>query len=474
MWIGKDSDLVVETTSGRVQGFVDRGVAQWRGVPYGRVDERFRPASPAISAEAIMATHWGAVSWRVPMTNDPVASALPADSIESEQCLNLNVWSTGSASSGPRPVLVWLHAGWHILGCDTSRPVDPRTIAAHHDVVVVTGNYRLGPWGLLHLGLLDEGFGGSTNLAVRDQLLMLEWIRDNIARFGGDPASVTLFGASAGGADVGTLLGVPAARGLFHQAAVYSGTAEEPVERPEAVAFAERFLEAAGSLASCPAELVTLSNVELRYIHRKMQDRGTVRYRPVIDGDLLPRPPLESVREGLIADVSLLVSVTADEGRFFDVFSEHHLDDVYGSFAGADPEAAHEDRIDTVSRRLFIEPAERLLSAANAGGGTSWAQVFDYHPTTSPIVRNPRARGKAVHTSDATSLFFDADTVLCTETDRAVAAAEQGALIGLATDGRPDWAPYTAAEPKAKWIGPSPSALLPLPLIHPTRSGATS
>jgi para-nitrobenzyl esterase len=464
MWIGKDSDLVVETTSGRVRGLADRGVAQWRGVPYGRVDERFRPASPVVSAEPVLATQWGAVSWRVPVTSDPVASASAPDSVESEQCLNLNVWSGGAASSGPRPVLVWLHAGRRLGGCDTDRAVDPRTIAAQHDVVVVTGNYRLGPWGMLHLGLLDEDFGGSTNLAVRDQVLMLEWIRDNIARFGGDPGRVTLFGASEGGADVGTLLGVPAARGLFHQAAVYSGTAEAPVGRLEAVAFAERFLDAAGSLASGPAELVTLSNVELRYIHRKMQDRGAVRYRPVIDGDVLPRAPLESVRDGLIAGVSLLVSVTADEGRFFDLASPQHLDELYGSLAGADPGAAHDDRIDTVSRKLFIEPAQRLLTAANLGGGANWAQVFDYHPTTSSLVRNPRAQGKAVHTSDATSLFFDAETALCTEDDRAVAAAEQSALIGLATDGRPGWAPYTAAEPKAKWIGPSPSPLRPLPL----------
>jgi para-nitrobenzyl esterase len=468
MQIRKDSDLVVETTSGRAQGFLDRGVAQWRGVPYGRIDERFRPASPCISAEPILATNWGPVSWRVPTTNEAVAATLPADAVESEQCLNLNVWSAGSAHSGPRPVLVWLHAGWHMLGCGNARTIDPRTIAAQHDVVVVTGNYRLGPWGWLHLGLLDEDFGGSTNLAIRDQLLMLAWIRDNIARFGGDPDCVTLFGAAAGGADVGTLLGVPAARGLFHQAAVYSGTAEQPVERGEAVAFAERFLDAAGSLASGPADLMTLSNFELRYIHRKMQDRGTVQYRPVIDGDLLPRAPLESVREGLIADVSLLVSVTADEARFFDLLSEHHLDDLYDSFAGADPEAAHDVRVDAVSRRLFIEPAERLLAAANAGGGRSWAQVFDYHPTTSPIAKNPRARGKAVHTSDTAALFFDAGAQMGTQTDRAVAAAEQGALIGLATNGQPGWAPYTPAEPKAKWIGPSPAALRGLPLSSST------
>ncbi|MEV5880044.1 carboxylesterase family protein [Streptomyces sp. NPDC052101] len=464
----ENTDLSVRTGSGRLQGFLDRGVPNWRGVPYGRVEERFRPARTAASDGDVDATRWGPVSWQVPLTLDfGTWTPLYPDFVESEDCLRLNIWAPPAKRAEPRPVLVWLHPGAHMFGSGNMQTYDPWVFAAHHDVVVVSGNCRLGPWGQLYLGGLDPQFGDSVNLALRDYLLMLEWVRDNIAEFGGDPESVTIFGASSGASDVGTLLGVPAARGLFQRAVVYSGNAEQAVTPDEATALAERFIAAAGSLAATPTDLAKLSNVALRWIHKEMLKDGPVRYDPVVDGEILPRQPLESVGKGMAADVPLLVSVTADEARMFDLYSDHDVDDKYAELPGADLGAGHDEKVDALSKKYFIEPAQRLLAAANAGGGQCWAQVFNYQLSTSPMVHLPALAGRPAHASDSAAIFYDRSSEAENDTDRAVGEAEQAAITGLARNGNPGWERYTAQKPDAKWIGPSDTAALDFgPLPH--------
>ncbi len=333
--------------------------------------------------------------------------------------------------------------------------------AAHHDVVIVSANYRLGPWGWLYLGALDPDFADGSNLAVRDQLLLLRWVRDNIARFGGDPGNVTLFGLSTGASDVATLLGVPAARGLFHQAAIYSGSADQVGELSEAARFAERFIAAAESLAQTPSELVNLSNTALRYIHRRTIQGGPARYDPVVDGDVLHQPPLRSIADGSVSEVPLLVSVTSDEARILDLVRGNAVDERYarlveddGHSGGSRHGVGHDDKISLLSRKLYVEPAERLLAAATGAGGHCWAQVFDYHPTTSHLAGNPLVSGKPVHGADTSALFCDVHGCAGTDEDRAVGAEEQRALIDLARNGRPDWQRYTVDRPVAKWLNP--------------------
>lgn len=290
-----EKDLMVCTTSGPVHGFLGRGVPNWRGVPYARVERRFRPAVPVEPGGPIEATAWGPVSWQLPIQVSRGLYHLPLDDlVENEDCLNLNVWSPGPRPDGPLPVLVWLHGGSRVNGSASSW-IDPWHFAARHGAVVITANYRLGPWGCLYLGGHDPDFAESANLEALDQVMLLRWIRDNIAGFGGDPSNVTLFGMSSGGCDVATLLGTPAAHGLFHRAAIYSGNAEVPMYEEAAVRFTDEFLAAAGPLAKSPEELTRLPNVGLRYIHGKLLERGiSVRYRPFIDGTIIPRPPLDA------------------------------------------------------------------------------------------------------------------------------------------------------------------------------------
>lgn len=462
----EDDDLVIKTSSGRVCGFTDRGVPNWRGVPYGRVPERFRPPAPAGYTDLLDAREWGSVSWQAPLTakRDKRPPLYP-DTVQSEQCLNLNVWSP-APDGNRRPVLVWFHPGRHMVGGGNMPNFDAWVFPAYHDVVIVTANYRLGPWGWLYLGALEPHFADGSNLAIHDHLLLLQWVRENIAEFGGDPDNVTIFGMSSGGTDVTALLGTPAARGLFHKAAVYSGTAEHSVGLSDAAAFAERFVSAAGTLVASPADLAKVSNVALRHAHRKALADGPVVYNAAVDGRLIDRPLLQVIREGNIADVPVLLSVTSDEARIFDLVSEHAVDDKFRAVVGDPGEIEHEEKIRILTRKLYVEQAEKRLAAIDEGGGNCWAQVFDYHPTTSSLAANPRLAGRAAHAADATSLFCDLDAPATSATDRAVGTKEMGVLITLARDGGLPWPRYDPEHPVAEWIGPAEagiSSLRPLP-----------
>jgi para-nitrobenzyl esterase len=449
-------ELVVDTTSGTAYGFFDRGVPNWRGIPYGHVPDRFCPPVPLRSTQRVDARAWGPVCWQVPVGPQKKWAPIYPDSVESENCLNLNVWSRRIGRPDPQPVLVWLHPGRHMLG-GNSPSVDPWVLAAHHDVVVVTPHYRLGPWGWLYLGALDPTkYAHNSNLPVRDHLLALEWVRDNIAAFGGDPGNVVLFGLSTGASDVATLLGVPAAKGLFHKAAIYSGNADSVITLTDAAEFATRFLAAAGSLADGVPGLAQLDNVALRYIHGKMLRSGQVPYQPCVDGDVIPLHPLLAMRDGLTADVPVLVSVTADEAGMYEaVSSPKDVAEKYAEVLGADDGSTHEQKLETLTRKLYVEPAERLMAAVADGGGTCWAQVFDYHPTLSILARDPRLANRAVHAVDKAALFYDLGGTAGTDADRRAAVEDQSGLIDLARRGRPGWATYTARRPIAKWIDPT-------------------
>jgi para-nitrobenzyl esterase len=460
-----DSDpaLVVETSAGRLAGFLDRGVPNWRGVPYGRVEARFRPALPARPGD-LEATECGPVCWQLPLGAGASWAVVGPNAVESEDCLSLNIWSpeAGAASPG-RPVLVWIHSGAHVAGSGYMPMKDPWVYAARHDMVIVSANYRLGPWGWLYLGEHDPDYRDSANLAVLDQVLLLRWVRDNIAAFGGDPGNVTLFGGSCGASDVATLLGVPAAKGLFHKAALYSGTAENLVEPGEAVDLADRFLRAAGELAGTPAELAKLPNVGLRYVHRallrdartKQNDR--IRFDPLIDGEVIPKPPLESAAAGLAAGIPVLASVTSDEALAYYAYGEDTIDKMYAALAGGNPDVDFFEKVEYLSEQIYFKPAERLLSAVQAAGGTGWGQVFNHLPSIAFGANIEAVGGRAFHGSDLPSLFLDPEGPDGNDDDRAVAAVQQGALVGLARNGDPGWECCAPGKFTAKWMAPPAS-----------------
>lgn len=229
---------VVETTAGKVRGGVADGVHIFRGIPYGADTggkNRFMPPQPVKKWSGIrdtldygnMAPQGGGLPPGQMPRGMRVTRSLFAplnQQPHSEDCLYLNVWSRGVGESATRPVMVWLHGGGFTSGSGASSLYDGTNLVRRGDVVVVTLNHRLGALGHLDLsGIGGEEYASSGNVGMLDLVQALEWVRDNIAAFGGDPNRVMIFGESGGGRKVSTLLAMSAAKGLFHSAVIHSG-----------------------------------------------------------------------------------------------------------------------------------------------------------------------------------------------------------------------------------------------------------
>jgi para-nitrobenzyl esterase len=241
---------------------------------------------------------------------------------QSEDCLTLNVWTPG-IDGRRRPVMVWIHGGAFVLGAGSTGLYTGARLATEGDVVVVTLNYRLGALGFLNLRALRPGDEDAfANLGLLDQIAALAWVRDHIQAFGGSPENVTIFGESAGGMSVGALLGAPKARGLFHRAICQSGAAHHVSSSELAARVGKGFLEELGLGAE---RTEALRRVPVRELVRAQQAAalslrlplGTLAWQPSIDGDVLPRAPLDEIATGGSAGVPLLIGTNRDEWKLF-------------------------------------------------------------------------------------------------------------------------------------------------------------
>ncbi len=231
----------------------------------------------------------------------------------SEDCLQLNVWAP--EEPGPHPVLVWVYGGGNVTGSGSLRAYDGSTFA-RDGVVCVSGNYRLGALGFLELGAVtgSQDEGSSLN-ALRDLILVLEWVRDNISAFGGDANRVTLAGQSAGAWNCATLMAMPGARGLFHQSILASGGADTVYTPERAHEFARQFVARLGGKErlrdSSVPELLTAQT------EAQADAETLIAFRPMIDGRDLPGSPIESLRGGCARSITTMVGHTRDELRYF-------------------------------------------------------------------------------------------------------------------------------------------------------------
>jgi para-nitrobenzyl esterase len=240
----------------------------------------------------------------------------------SEDTLTLNVW-TPACDGAKRPVLVWIHGGGFTTGSGSWPIYDGSRLARRGDVVVVTINYRIGALGFLALPAFarEEG-NGIGNFGLLDQLRALEWVRENVEAFGGDPRSVTVFGESAGAMSLGALLGAPAARGLFRGAILQSGAAHNVSDPEQGERIAHAFAKELGVAADDPRRLreapaAALLEAQTRTVSALWGQVRGLAFQPVVDGRTLPRPPLDAVRDGEAAGVDVVVGTNLEEYKLY-------------------------------------------------------------------------------------------------------------------------------------------------------------
>jgi para-nitrobenzyl esterase len=316
----------IETGSGKLVGSETEGVRRFRGIPYAQPplgERRFRPPVPPTPWPGERdATRFGGSA---PQPSLMVA-ALPGMDVgpQHEDCLFLNVYAPAGARAGDRkPVLVWIHGGGFVIGSGSQGIYDGSALVRRGDVVVVTINYRLGVLGFLDLG--DQGDVATANAGLLDQIAALDWVQRHIAAFGGDPDNVTIFGESAGGMSVGTLLGCPAARGLFHKAIAQSGACHAVhSDRESSSAVTAAVLSTLGlatpnvrQLREVPVEKLLAAQQQVSMQMLAMGGKHLLPFQPIVDGDTLPRHPLDAVREGSAVGVPLLIGSNRDEWNLF-------------------------------------------------------------------------------------------------------------------------------------------------------------
>ncbi len=319
---------LVHIQAGALQGRLERGIYGFKGVPYGEnttAERRFLPPVKVAPWSGIKEAFEYAPD--APQRASREQSAALQNNLQrppDEDCLALNVWTPALGDGRARPVLFWCHGGGFVSGSGSGELYSGEHLARRGNVVVVTFNHRLGALGFLPLCDVDSAAPNAVNVGMLDIVLALEWVRDNIAAFGGDPGCVTLFGESGGGRKVSALLAMPVARGLYHRAINQSGPGVVMHDRGSARRLAERLLEHLGIARDPLRELQTLpvgdilnAQAELMRKFGREADGLAQTFAAVVDGTLLPHHPFHPVAPALSDDVPVIVGYNHTEATLF-------------------------------------------------------------------------------------------------------------------------------------------------------------
>ena len=492
-------DVVVEIADGRLRGGHSRGALAFKGIPYaGSVSgaARFHEAPPVVPWSGVRdATHLGAPSLQ--KAKSTYGEQEPA---YAEDCLVLNVWTPAVNDGKKRPVMFYCHGGGFATGSAGSTAQDGARLAATYDVVVVATNHRLGLLGYLYLGEIGGAdWATSGNQGMLDIVAGLRWVKANIAAFGGDPDNVLIFGESGGGFKVGTLLAMPAAKGLFHKASIQSGAALTRMPKAMATETALRVLKGLNiapndlhKLAEVPAEQILAIQLAAE------QGQGALTlpsdgsppvprdgrlhkagywvpggYGPVVDGTILPADPFDPVASPLMADVPLIVGHNRDEATFFnmgrpDTFT---LDEAGLKARLATEFGGDADKLLTVYRATYPKatPTDLYIAIASArwfGADSATTAdrksvqavpVYQYrydYESNFPIA-GTTATLRAGHATEIASLFLNTDQPGLEGNGPGLAEASKNMSAYWASfartgtpqaPGQPDWPRYTTTD----------------------------
>ncbi|MHA2038456.1 MAG: carboxylesterase/lipase family protein [Promethearchaeota archaeon] len=313
---------IIETTTGKLQGYIDRGIEIYKGIPYAEPpigDLRFSAPSPKSPWSGVLeVTEFSSVA---PQPPSPFTPDPPPPQSE-EKCLTLNIW-TPTTDNKKRPVMFWIHGGSFKTGSADNYIGIP--LANRGDVVVVVINYRLGPLGFLYL---PDAPDATANVGLLDQVEALKWVKKNIATFGGDSENITLFGESAGAGAICSLLGMPTAKGLFNRIIPQSGsTSPLGYQTGRAIATTQRLTSILGiekddidSLRKISAEEIIVAQTKM---DQQVLESGTafaLGYSPLIDGKTLPKHPLKAVLDGETKNIEVLHGTNKDEMRLWELW----------------------------------------------------------------------------------------------------------------------------------------------------------
>jgi len=323
---------VAQTTSGKVRGYIHNGIYIYKGIPYAEAN-RFEPPRKATPWEGIRSSMaWG------PTCPNMTPPTVRSDEVEfifqhdwgyfGEDCLRLNIWTPEINDNKKRPVMVWIHGGGYTFGSSQELPsYDGENISKKGDIVYVSVNHRLNVLGFTDLSSFGEKYKLSVNVGMIDLVAALEWIRDNIANFGGDPGNVTIFGQSGGGGKVSTLMSAPSAKGLFHRAVVQSGAnprfqKQEVTKRIGEALVADLGLIATeiDSIQKIPYEtLVASYQSALKKVREELTEEGNppagygFGLSPTEDGEFLPYDFKDPRALAISKDVPLMIGSTKNE-----------------------------------------------------------------------------------------------------------------------------------------------------------------
>lgn len=461
---------IVQTRDGAVRGSVVGNVISFKGIPYAAPPfgpNRFRPPQPV--------RPWTGVRDALDFGPDP--PQLPPDpsfhehQVPGEECLSLSIWAPKPGPT-PRPVMVWITGGMFEIG--SAAWYDGRTFA-RDGVVYVTINYRVGADGFLYLG------DGNANMGLLDQTAALEWVRDNIAAFGGDPRNVTVFGESAGAMSIGLLLSMPRARGLFRRAIPESGAAHTVMSVATARRMGAYLAQRLGveptreALAAVPVDRFLRAQAELKadvWAHPDPARWGIeavttmLPFHPVIDGDVIPSRPIDRIAAGAASGVDVLIGTNTDDWRLFVVMNgmfERTTDAavagmmaLYGlpmepamrAYRAKYPGASPGDLLGALETDWYVRiPAIRLADAHAKGGASTFMYEFAWQP--------PEFGGKfgAGHSMEIPFVFDLLDKrspfvgtfigpLLGPNPPQALADRMHAAWAAFATKGDPGWPKY--------------------------------